>query len=67
MSDDKDQVYDEASKVAAKDGEVKVKGPDAVDVSLSPEAAIETGDRLAEEGVRAAGQRRIKDQPHKSS
>lgn len=67
MGNDKDQVYDCASKVAAKDGVVKVEGPDAVDVKLSPEAAIETGDRLAEEGVRAAGQRRMKDQPHKSS
>ena len=67
MSDDKDQVYDDASKVAAKDGVVKVEGPDAVDVNLSPEAALETGDRLAEDGVRAAGQRRMKDQPHKSS
>jgi hypothetical protein len=36
MTDDK--TYDEASKVSAKEGEVLVDGPDAVDVKLTPEA-----------------------------
>ena len=41
-----DKPYDEPSDVAATDGKVAVKGPDAVDVELTPDAADETGDRL---------------------
>ena len=55
MGDDK--TYDEASKVSAKDGDVVVDGPDGVDVKLSPEAAVETSDRLLEAGGEAQGQR----------
>jgi hypothetical protein len=40
------KVYDEASKVEAENGSVVVDGPDGVDVTLSPEAAAETSDRL---------------------
>lgn len=62
---DKDKLYDEASDVTAEDGEVKVDGPDAVDINLSPEAAVETGERLTAAGVTAAGQRRLKSNPHR--
>lgn len=41
-----DEPYDEPSGVAAKDGKVGVKGPDHVEVELTPDAADETGDRL---------------------
>jgi hypothetical protein len=63
MHDDK--VYDEASAVAAKDGVVDVDGPDQVDVKLTPEAAEKTADNLTEEAVKARGQRRLKDLPHR--
>ena len=55
MQDDK--IYDEASDVDADDGIVVVKGPDAVDVKLTPDAADETSDRLATGALKARGQR----------
>ena len=62
-----DEIYREASEVEAVDGNVEVDGPDSVDVTLTPEAAEETSDRLLKEAARAAGQRRLKDLPHKPS
>jgi hypothetical protein len=32
----RDKLYDEATKVTAKDGEVILDGPDAVDVKITP-------------------------------
>ena len=55
----KHPLFDEASEVAADKGEVIVDGPDGVAVSLTPEAAIETGERLQDGAVEAAGQRRL--------
>lgn len=49
--------YDEASNVTAEDGEVHVDGPDGVAVSLTPEAAVETSDRLMAGAAKGAGQR----------
>ena len=63
MSDE--EVYDDPSNVRANDGTVSMNGPDAVDVKLTPEAAEKTADRLTDESVRARGQRRLKDIPHK--
>ena len=51
------RVYDEPSHVAAEEGEVIVDGPDGVAVSLTPEAAAETSERLMEGAVEAHGQR----------
>lgn len=51
------ELYSKASDVSAKDGEVLVDGPDGVDVALTPEAAEETGNRLIDQAVTAAGQR----------
>ena len=50
-------VYEEPSDVDANEGVVSVKGPDAVDVKLSPEAAVETSDRLLKGSMKAQGQR----------
>jgi hypothetical protein len=52
-----DDLYNDASKVTAEDGTVKVKGPDGVDVRLTVEAALETSDRLLDGAVEANGQR----------
>jgi hypothetical protein len=54
------ETYSKASEVVAEDGKVLVDGPDHVDVALTPEAAVETGERLIDEGARAAGQEREK-------
>lgn len=61
----RDKLYDEATEVTAKDGEVILDGPDAVDVKITPEAAEETADNLIRGAAEAAGQRRFKDLPHK--
>ena len=50
--------------MTAVDGAVQMDGPDDVDVALTPEAAEETSERLAEESVRARGQRRLGGIPH---
>ena len=50
-------VYKNASDVSAEDGIVNVDGPDGVDVGLTPEAALETSDRLLAGASEAAGQR----------
>ena len=52
-------VYAKASDVSAKDGIVNVDGPDGVDVGLTPEAALETSDRLLQGASEAAGQRAL--------
>ena len=62
----RDKLYDEATEVTAKDGEVILDGPDAVDVKVTPEAAEETADNLMEGAVMARGQRRLKNQIHKA-
>lgn len=52
-------IYDEPGKAEADDGTVSLKGPDDVDVDMTPDAAEQTGDRLVEESVRARGQKRL--------
>jgi hypothetical protein len=56
---DKGTVYEEPSAVSAEEGSVEIDGPDAVDVTMTPEAAEETSERLNAEAVRARGQRRL--------
>ena len=41
-----EKIHDTPSEVTAKGGAVRVDGPDAVAVALTPEAATETSDRL---------------------
>jgi hypothetical protein len=55
-------IYDEASEVDAEDGTVIVRGPDAVDVRLTPDAAEETSDRLNTGAMKARGQQFFSDQ-----
>lgn len=52
--DDK-QIHDTPSDVEAEAGVVMMNGPDGVAVSLTPEAAIETGSRLIDAGAEAHG------------
>jgi osmotically-inducible protein OsmY len=58
------KLYDEATEVSAKDGEVILDGPDGVDVKLTPEAAEQTSDNLLEGAAKAAGQRKLRGQAH---
>ena len=58
------KLYDEATEVTAKGGEVILDGPDGVDVKVTPEAAEQTADNLIDGAVEARGQRRLKDLPH---
>jgi hypothetical protein len=51
-----DKVYDEATKVEAEEGKVVLDGPDGVDVQMTPDAALETSDRLLLGAAQAMGQ-----------
>jgi hypothetical protein len=51
-----DKIYNEPSDVDAQDGTVIVDGPDGVAVSLTPDAALETGGRLIDAAALARGQ-----------
>ena len=57
--------YTEPSKVKARHGAVEVEGPDSVEVTLSPEAAEETADRLTDESLLARGQHRFSKLTHR--
>lgn len=50
------QIYDTPSEVTARDGVVTVAGPDHIDILLTPDAAIETSDRLLHGAMKALGQ-----------
>lgn len=62
----RDKLYDEATEVTAKDGEVILDGPDAVDVKVTVEAAEKTAENLLDGAIKARGQRRLKDLPHRA-
>jgi hypothetical protein len=53
-------VYDEASEVSVKDGAVKIVGPDGTDVTLTPDAALKTSDRLWGQAMKARGDKILK-------
>ena len=59
------ELYDEPTKVSAKDGEVILDGPDGVDVKLTPNAARKTSDRLLDGALKAQGQKKLRNLPHK--
>jgi hypothetical protein len=50
------KIYDEPSEVSVEKGAVSLKGPDAVDVLLTPEAAEETSNRILEGSMKARGE-----------
>lgn len=49
--------HDRPSRVAAEEGEVLVEGPNGIALSLTPEAAEETSQRLAKGAAQAIGQK----------
>jgi hypothetical protein len=49
------KAFDTPSKVTAEQGEVIVDGPDGIAYSMTPEAAVETSDRLLEQAAFARG------------
>ena len=55
------EVYDEPSEIGAVDGAVVMRGPDAVDIRLTPTAAEETSERLLNRAMKARGQRYFED------
>lgn len=59
------ELFDKPSEVVADDGKVLVDGPDGVDVALTPDAALETADRLTDQAARAAGQNLEKEYDHR--
>ncbi|WP_404710370.1 hypothetical protein [Sphingomonas sp. MMS24-J13] len=54
------EIQDEPSEIAAEEGAVIVDGPDGVAVTLTAEAAAETGNRLQDSAAEARGQRDMK-------
>ena len=60
-----EKVYDEPTRVDAQDGTVVLDGPDGVAVSMTPDAALETSDRLLFGAAQAMGQRVQEEQRHK--
>lgn len=51
-----DKIYDEPSEVTVEEGVVILKGPDAVDVRLTADAAEETSNRILEGSMKARGE-----------
>jgi hypothetical protein len=51
------EIHDQPSEVTAEQGEVMVDGPNGVAVSLTPDAAAETSQRLLFGAAEARGQR----------
>ena len=49
--------HETPSDVTAEEGEVQVDGPDGVAVSFTPDAALETSDRLFKGAAKAQGQK----------
>lgn len=51
------ETYNRATEVTTEEGRVLLDGPDGVDVALTPEAALETGNRLIEGAAEAVGKK----------
>ena len=55
-------VYDKPTDVTPENGQVHLDGPDGVAVSMTPEAAEETGERLIHSSIEAHGQRLVEEE-----
>ena len=55
-----DAIHEKALTVEHAPGEVTVSGPDGVPVSMTPEAAVETGGRLIDHATNANGEADMK-------
>ena len=51
-----EQIHDKPSQVDADEGIVSVKGPDGVDLQMTPDAADETSYRMFRGALKARGQ-----------
>lgn len=51
------KVHDTPSEVTAEEGEVMMDGPEGLTVAFTPEAAMETSERLFQGGLAAYGQK----------
>ncbi|HYD13741.1 MAG TPA: hypothetical protein VEC11_12910 [Allosphingosinicella sp.] len=51
-----EKIHDTPSEVDAAEGQVLVNGPNGVSVSMTPEAALETSERLEKGAILAKGQ-----------
>ena len=51
-----DKAHDTPAEVRAEDGDVKVKGPGGIVYAFTPDAAVETSDRLSDGAAMANGQ-----------
>ena len=54
-------IFDEASEVDAEAGSVVMRGPDDLNIRLTPAAAEETSERLLQGAMKARGQRYFDD------
>ncbi|HWI76929.1 MAG TPA: hypothetical protein VNS53_07610 [Sphingomicrobium sp.] len=62
---EKKQLFDKPCEAEAVDGAVEVQGPNDIELALTSEAAEQTASGLEIEALKARGQRRLKDYPHK--
>jgi hypothetical protein len=51
--------------VTTEEGRVLLDGPDCVDVALTPDAALETGNRLSEGAAEAVGKEQFAKMDHR--
>ena len=61
----KQPIYEEPSDCRAVAGAVEMDGPDDVHVTMTPEAAEETSERLLEASFTARGQKCLDRLPHR--
>ena len=54
-----DKTYDQPAAVSAQDGLVHLDGLGPIAIVMTPDAALETAERLVKHAVQAAGQRRM--------
>ena len=55
-------IHDEASKITTEPNEVMVDGPDGVDVSLTPRAAVRLAEGLTVKAAEAVGKQAFADE-----